>query len=314
MKSDRFKIISSIIFFISLSTLISNSIIIEHAPQDSKSNYILPFDNFYITYTLKAKKDNLPVFNIDLTVKYTKINVSSNSSPKFDYIQNMTFKSFLLVLTGETQENATFLENSSTRLISLNATEGNYVSWLIYYVTSYNTSENAQNWEPFWIFSNDVNLTYPIYSFNLNLTKKTELYPSDSSLFNYNRPVLIFNGEQNVSSEYENISNSFGLIYDNYTGILLKGVLGSWIVGTNATNHYYANFEMIETNGFDQFPPFPIKSSVYVNISDYYQFLELITNKYNKPNYLILGTIILLPLFITGFKLAKIREISGGTE
>ena len=173
----------------------------------SSDNNKIPFDQLYFRYSLKAKKNDLPMFDIDLIINYTR---SNNSSSGFDFRQNMTFNSYLLYFIGENQENATFIENSTNRIMQINNTEGSYVYWFIYYVASYNESLDSKNWDPFWIFPSDVGQTYPIYSFNFTLTQRTKLKPTDLNLFNYSRPVLVFNGKQTVQNPTENITNSFG--------------------------------------------------------------------------------------------------------
>ena len=270
--------------------LTSTSVVASSSPSGSESNNI-PFDQMYFLYSLKAKKNDLPIFDIDLSINYTR---SNDISSGFNFHQKMVFKSFLLYFIGENQENATFIENTTTRNIQINNTEGSYIYWLIYHVSAYNSSIDANNWDPFWIFPAQADKTYPIYSFYFNLTQKTKLKSTDLNLFNYSRPVLIFNGKQTVFSESENITNNFGLIYDNYTGVLLKGVLDSTIEGINQTDHYYANFELKDTNAFSVFPPYPVPQLT--------------------PNYIFLIIIIALPILFTIFRLMRLKEISGGIE
>ncbi len=304
-----------IICFIMMSFLLVGCLFLPNTVNSSyvstnstqSSSYYIPFDNLYLTYSIKAKKDNLVIPTITLMINYTKI--TANSSEGYDYQQQMIFKNYLLTFIGETQENATFIENSTTRNIALANTEGSYIYWLIYHVSPYNSSKNAKNWDPFWIYPNDVNTSsYPIYSFNFNLTQRTVLYPSDLSLFNYSRTVLIFNGHQNAYSSYENISSNFGLIYDNYTGVLLKGVLNSTIIRTSAINQYYANFELASTNAFAQFPPYPVPPSSSNNP------INIIPAQLRKPNYFLIVIIIALPILLTATRLFRLKEISGGME
>ncbi len=299
------------IFFLGITFLLISLVVVTSAnftgsytlTAHSSNSKSVPFNDFYLYYSLKAEKDGMPIYNIGLIINYTRL--TDNASSNFDFKQNMVFRSFLLAFIGESQENATFFENSTNRLMQINNTEGQYIEWLIYHVAAYNSTENALNWDPFWIIPQDVNQTYPIYSFNFNLTQRTYLTPSDLPLFATSRPVLIFNGQQQVFGSYENISNTFGLIYDNETGILLKGNLDSVIIGTNATNHYSANFDLTKTNIF------PTKSS---NTSGSNPIDNVIPKQLQKPNYLLLFFIIALPILITISRLFRLKEVSGGKE
>ena len=216
----------------------------------------------------------------------------------------MVIKSYLLAIINENQENATFYENSSTRLIKIDSTEGSYIDWLIYHVSAYNDTTGGMNWDPFWIVPRDVNSSYPIYSITMNLTKRTELNPFDMPLFSTSRPLLIFNAIQNITTSYENITNTIGLIYDNITGILLKGVIDSVIVGTSATNHYYANFELHDSNTLE-----PANTSKTTTTTQ-----PIIPPALQKPNYFLLTVILALPLLITIIRFLRLKEISGGTD
>lgn len=271
------------------------------------NNNTIPFDNFYLLYNLKAKENNLPVFDINLMVNYTKITTVSNTS--FDYQQQMVLQSFLFALIGERQENATFFENSSTRLMQLNDSEGTYIQLLIFNITAYNDSINGYNWDPFWIVPQDVNQSYPIYSFDFNLTQTTELTHSDLPLFNTSRTVLVFHGQQQLNSSTENITNTFGLIYDNLTGILVKGVMDSTVIGLNTTNQYYANFELAKTNAFAKFT-----SSTVSNTTTPNPIATLIPKQLKQPNYLLLVFIIALPILLTIVRFLRLKEISGGMK
>lgn len=270
---------------------------------NTTDNNPFPFDNFYLLYNLKAKENSLPVFNINLIVNYTKITNGSNSG--FDYQQQMVLQTSFFILIGERQENATFFENSTTRLMKLNNSEGAYIDLLIFNITAYNSSFNAFNWDPFWIVPQDVNQSYPIYSFDFNLTQTTELTPSDLPLFNSSRPVLVFHGQQQLYSSTENITNTFGLIYDNLTGILVKGVMDSTVIGLSTTNQYYANFELAKTNAFEKFT----SANTTTNPLD-----TLIPKQLKQPNYLLLVFIIALPILLTIIRFLSLKEISGGMK
>lgn len=277
---------------------------IKSSKQTTVKAYNLPFDNFYLHYYLKGKKDSLTLSNIVLNISYSKLNTTYSS---YDYQQKMIISSPLLHFLNENQENATFYENSSTRIINLDSTEGAYIAWLIYHVSSYNSSYGAYNWDPFFIIPQNITETYPIYSFSLNLTSKTVLNPGDMALFNYERPIITYQGIQHVYTSYENITNDINLIYDNYTGILLKGALHSVVIGTSQTNEYYANFELLDTNGFDAFDPYPVPNSTQTSF-------DIIPPQLQRPNYFLLLVILALPIIITVIRFLSLKEISGGTE
>ena len=272
--------------------------------KENSSSNVIPFNNFYLSYNLKAQQNNTATYNLVLNVSYLKI-LSYNDS--FDYQQNLVLKSFLFVFLGESQENATFFENSSTHIIQLNKTEGNYISLLIFNAFPFNSTSGALNWDPFWIEPDVVNETYPIYSLYMNVSQRTTIGPNDISLFNYSRPVIVLNGEQNTNTTYGNVSNTFGLIYDNYTGFLIKGVIDSYIVNSNSTTHYYSNFELTKTNGFNAFPPYPLPENSTNNIFPIPQELQ-------KPNYWLLLGILFLPLLVTIVRFLRLKEISGGLD
>ena len=302
------KILFTVINLLLLINIISSSLSLSPVSPFSttaSSQRTIPFDNLYLKYNLKAKRDNSAIYSVDLYVNYTKI--LDNSSSGFDYQQKLVFKSILLAFLGETQENATFFENSSTRLIYLNSTEGSYVNWLIYYVFAYNSTEGALNWEPFWIVPSQVNNSYPIYSFNFNLTKTETISHDDLNVFQSTRIVLVFNGQQVVISGNDTFLNTFGLIYDNNTGILVKGVLDSTVVGLNTTKNYYANFELAETNAFQVTE---INSTTTTNN----KLPIVIPAQLNKPNYLFLLIIMVFPIIITCTRLMRLKEIKGGSE
>lgn len=267
-------------------------------------SYALPFNGFYLHYQLKAQKDTSPLFSIDLNINYSLL--SGNSSNTYNYQQKMIIKSYLLSFINENQENATFYENGSNRLIEINSTEGNYITWFIYDAFALNSSYGAKNWDPFWIIPRDVINSYPIYSLNVNLTKRTNLGPSDIALFNQTRPVLVFNAIQNIITTSENITNSIGLIYDNYTGILLKGVLDSIVRSASTSHHYYVNFELKDSNGFAVFPPFTTSTTSTPP--------QIIPLAFQKPNYFLLAIIFVLPGLITIIRFLRLKEISGGLE
>ena len=304
VKKILFSVISCLLI-LNILTTIPTSIGMTSSKLDFSNNNPIPFNDFYLTYNLKAKRDGLPIFNINLEVQFSSF--VNNSSKGTDFQQKMHIKSYLLGFIGESQENATFLENSTTRQLFINNTEGYYISWLIYHVSGYNSSENAKNWDPFWIKPYEINDSYPIYSSYMNVTSRTDLNPSDMNLFNYTRPIVVFNGIENIKSSYENITNKFGLIYDNYTGFLLKGALDSNIISTNASNHYYANFELTDTNGFSVFPPYPIPT-------DSNPVVKFFPPQLQKPNYLLLIGILFLPIAYTIFRFLRLKEITGGIE
>ena len=46
---------------------------------DAQSNQ-LPYNDFYLHYQLKAKKDTLPLFNIDMNISYNLLTVNTSNS------------------------------------------------------------------------------------------------------------------------------------------------------------------------------------------------------------------------------------------
>lgn len=293
-------------FFIPISSLST----FNSYSNNQSNNNLIPFNNLYFQYSLKGNINNTYPFTANLMVNYTHV---VNSTIGTNFQQKMVLQSFFLqLLRGESQENATFAENSTTRNFQIIKTEGYYIQWLIYYVTAYNTTANASNWDPFWINSQDFNSSrYPIYSFYFNFTGANYLSHSDLALFNNTRPVLIFNGYQHLVTAYENITNDFGLIYDNTTGILVKGVLSSTIAGTAQFDQYYANFELIQTNAFSVFPT--TKSSTNTNPLDYF-IPEQVQHQLQQPNYFLLSVIIAFPILLTLLRFIRIKEIKGGID
>lgn len=275
---------------------------------DQPENNLIPFDNLYFQYTLKGNINNTYPFTANLIVNYAYV---KNSTQNTDFQQKMVLQSFFLqLLRGESQENATFAENSTTRNFQLIKTEGYYIQWLIYYVTAYNTTKNASNWDPFWIYPQYINSSkYPIYSFYFNLTGENYLGHSDLALFNNSRPVLIFKGYQYLIMPYENITNNFGLIYDNTTGVLVKGVLSSTIAGTSEYEQYYANFELDQTNIFSVFSTTKTTTNLIDNIIP-----TQIQHQLQQPNYFMLSVIIAFPILLTLFRFLRIKEITGGMD
>ena len=272
--------------------------------KENSSSNAIPFNDFYLSYNLKAQQNNTATYNLLLNVSYLKI---SSNNDSFNYQQNLVLKSFLFVFLGESQENATFFENSLNRVIQLNKTEGNYISLLIFNAFPFNSTSGALNWDPFWIEPDVINETYPIYSLYMNVSQRTTIGPNDISLFNYSRPVIVLNGKQNVNTTYGKISNTFGLIYDNYTGFLIKGVIDTYIINSNSITHYYSNFELDSTNGFNAFPPYSLPENSTSNVI-------IIPQELQKPNYWLLLGILFLPLLVTIVRFLRLKEISGGLE
>lgn len=283
----------------------------------SQDSFPIPFDGLNFSYDMKIKyaEINLPI--VHLFVNYS-LNKNEKES-EYDYVQAMTFKSFLIQLIGISQENVSFYENSSTRELELFKLEGNFLTNYISGYSAYNLSKGAKNWSPFWINPENAILQgiYPIYSYYMPVNQTLELPANSMPLFNETRPVLTFNAQINLlnySGANDNFTHKFGLIYDNITGILLKGVLDSQFRNNTYSISYVSHIELKNSNAFEKFKYYNLNNTedgIYIYIP--FQNNPIII-KLPPPNYIILGIILITPISIVISRLLRIKEIEGGSE
>ena len=272
----------------------------------------IPFDQLTLNYSFTIKYSGITIPQVTIIVDYstnegtiefneTDYNVSTGS---FDFVQHMAFASWLIALVGFSSENVTFLENSSTREIALIQEEGFYIPRYINEFSAYNLTGN--NWTPFWVKVNEsiTNGQTGIYAYNMDVNQTAILLTGSFPIFNESRPVMTFKSNivlTNVS-QFTNISHSIGLVYDNITGILLKGALTSVFTNATSSTTYQLEMSLSETNLFEIISETnPSKSSTNIKVF-----------QLPPPNYLILGFIIIAPLLLVILRVIRIEEIEGG--
>jgi hypothetical protein len=223
----------------------------------------------------------------------------------------MIFTSWLISLIGEVSENVTFYENSTTREINLTFAEGFYIPNYINSFSAYNLS--GINWTPFWVNSSDALTSgeYDIYSYRMQVNQSLTLPSGAFSIFNEPRSVISFKTFIeliNVSqvSSLTNITHDIGLIYDNETGVLLKGMVVSSFSNATNTKTYQVEMNLISSTLFAN------------NESAEFQSTEIDTENipiqitFPPPNYLVLGLIMVSPLVMVTIRIVRLKEIKGG--
>lgn len=274
------------------------------------SSHPLPFDGFFLRYHLKARIGGIPIPVVNYTVAYVEQIVVPASSPSYpsntsyNYRVDIIIQSTTLTNLGVSQENATFLENSSTREMHLNSTEGTIIAWLLGLI--YNST--AQNWTPYWVNPAEVqglpdSMAYPIYAYQMNLSQRSELGQEELGLFNESRPVVSFKTTQEENRSGTLLDHNIALVYDQTSGMLVRGRLETNMT-ESATTSYSLDFELKETNGFSVFATNTTNTSGNL-LSDLGEVPPL--------NYFLLAGAILAPaLYI--FARFRFREIDGGAD
>ena len=276
----------------------------------TSKRYPLPFSGLYINYSvnlvtyIQVGQQQIPLtIPINLNLKFSNQSIPLQFS-NLGYDYEMKFSSSLKLGTSSFSENATLYVNKLNRKMALDVTkiEGIYISRFLDLI--YNSSPNAINYVPFWVFPDEIKLheSYPVYSFNFTITNELTY---DIEGFG-NKNVWVAKMEENnlyVASSNTNVSHDFSVIYDQYTGVLLIGSLSSRFDFNNGTiREYSMDFNLNSTNAFSVFPPEPLSNSTDSGLQ--------ITLP--KANTLLLFLSFTLPLILLAVSLFRIKKIKGG--
>lgn len=271
-----------------------------------------PLNQLKLNYSFAIRYSGITIPQVTLIVVYSvnsgKIEFNRTdyevNPDSFDYVQNLAFTSWLISLVGFSSENVSFLENSSSREIALIREEGYYIPRYINDFSAYNITGN--NWTPFWVNVND-SLTKKqtgIYAYHMTMNQTVLMPAGTLPFFNESRPVVIFKNKivLNDVDQYTNISHNIGLMYDNFTGILLKGGLTSVFSNATSSTTYQLEMKLVHTNLLE----------IITNLSNSTSSKDIQEFHLPPPNYLFLGLVVVTPLLFVMVRILRLKEIEGG--